>query len=523
MKKIIFARIFKYKYIGNLLLVFFCSLVLLLSLRGIAGNPNLAMLNQDRWKDGGPLELSPERGRYALLYSVVENHSLRFSVDLARFVMPDVAYTDDGHYASLFAPAVSFISIPGYFIGRYFGIAQVGSFAVIAVFALLNFWLIRQISILVGANSIAATLAGFIFLFATPAFSYAVTLYQHHISTFLILMSIYLLLRHRNIFSFIFVWILIAFSVTVDYPNFFMMLPVGIFTIYQAISAQKVNGQIKVDIAILKVLSFAGVIVPLLFFFWFNMASYGNPFQLSGTLRRATQIGAKGEPVNNKKILVNTKNGGGTDTSNEVALSFFVNRNITNGMYILFLSPDRGMLVFTPIILSGFAGFIWALKRRNSYVPLFFSVLGFNILIYSMWGDPWGGWAFGARYLIPGYAMLAIFIALLLTYWRRKNLFLLSFFMVLNYSIAVNTLGALTSNKNPPKVEAVAMEQAYHIAQPYSFDRNMNMLDANVSKSFAFTAYAHKYMSAWSFYIIITVLLILTSGIIIFLLRVKEI
>src|SRR5215467_8344144 len=63
----------------TLLFIAFCTLILSLSLRGLPGNPTSTQINTLAWKDNGPFELSPERGRFALLYSVAENHSVHFS------------------------------------------------------------------------------------------------------------------------------------------------------------------------------------------------------------------------------------------------------------------------------------------------------------------------------------------------------------------------------------------------------------------------------------------------------------
>jgi hypothetical protein len=175
-----------------LILILFISGVLTVSLRGLPGNPTVPELNLKTWKENGPFELSPERGRFALTYSIVEDKSFYFSKSIAGFASPDVGI-QNGHYVSLFAPLLSFIAIPGYLIGKYFGASQVGTFAVISLFALFNFFLIRAIAIRLGSNKIAATLGALVFLFATPAFSYAVNLYQHHLSTFLILLSIWAL------------------------------------------------------------------------------------------------------------------------------------------------------------------------------------------------------------------------------------------------------------------------------------------------------------------------------------------
>ena len=181
-----------------LALILFSSVVLMVSLRGLYGNPTSLDLNSDKWQVNGPFELSPERGRFALIYSLVEDKSFQFSNSLGKFATPDVGINNKGQFVSLFAPLLSFLAIPGYIIGKFFGASQVGTFATVALFALFNLILIRLIAIRLGAKPLAATIASFIFLFATPAFAYAVNLYQHHISTFLILLSIYVLLNLKE-------------------------------------------------------------------------------------------------------------------------------------------------------------------------------------------------------------------------------------------------------------------------------------------------------------------------------------
>src|SRR6185503_10980223 len=205
-------------------LFFFLSCILFLSVHGLSGNPTAKELQNQEWSTG-PFESSNARGRYALVYSLLEDHSLHFSLNLAQFASPDLAYSN-GHFVSLFAPGVSFITIPGYLIGKYFGNAQVGTFLIIGFFALCNFFLIKEIAMLLGANKSAAILGAFAFLCASPAFAYATTLFQHHISTFLMLLSAFLLIRFNGFISLFFIWFLVAVSVTVDYPNLFIMLPI---------------------------------------------------------------------------------------------------------------------------------------------------------------------------------------------------------------------------------------------------------------------------------------------------------
>lgn len=507
-------------FFSSFVFVLFMVVVLALSIRGLAGNPTTKDLNTLAWKDQGPLELSPERGRFILLYSIVENHSFQFAVDLARVAAPDVSYIH-GHYVSVFAPAVSFIVVPGYLIGKYFHISQVGSFAVIALFAVLNALLIRAISIRLGAHPIAGFLAAIAFVFGSPAFAYAVTLYQHHISTFLILLSIYLLIRFNSLFSLIIIWLLCAFSFTVDYPNAFMMLPIGIVGVLRMFSFEKIRGKRFLHLSLLRAISIVSVVLPMLFLFWFNALSYGNPFLLSGAVERAIEIKPNGSPLLELDVYKAQLKAAKQNLviPQGSLLSLFRNRDIFNGFYIHFLSPDRGMIMYTPVMLLGIVGLVLALQKKQPYVGLLVGIIGFNVLLYSMWGDPYGGWAFGSRYLIPTYAILSLFLAQLLTYWQKKNLPLLIFLAILSYSVCVNTLGAITSSSNPPKIEADAIAASTHTDVAYTYLRNMQLLDKNISKSFVFQSVAQNYISAWNYYIALTIFIIVVSAFLVVIFR----
>ena len=57
--------------VGRLAPYLLTLLVLVLALRGIPGNPDVAKLNTSSWKDAGPFDTSPERGRFALVYSIM--------------------------------------------------------------------------------------------------------------------------------------------------------------------------------------------------------------------------------------------------------------------------------------------------------------------------------------------------------------------------------------------------------------------------------------------------------------------
>ena len=497
----------------TLILTFFCISILALALRGNAGSPNSEELNRNYWSDDGPLELSPERGRYALLYSVLEDKSVHFSLAIARFTTPDLGYVN-GKFASLFAPGVSYLVMPGYLLGKYFGYSQVGAFAVISLFALANVFLVRAIAIKLEAGKLAATIASLIFLFATPAFAYAVSFYQHHVSAFLILLSVYTLLRFNNVWSLGIIWVLCASSILVDYPNLFLMLPIGVFALGRFIYIKSKETP-TISIKPLGFLTLLTVVFPLSFFLWFNKISYDNPWQFSGTIEAVKALDEQGLPIDLYTTPpIEPQTPGQSEKS---SIRFFNPRDLLTGFNIHIVSPDRGVIFYTPVMLLGLIGAVISFRNKDKFFPVLVGIIGFNILLYSMWGDPYGGWAFGSRYLIPSYAILSIFLAIALTRFAKNKILILFFLVLAIYSIVVNALGAITTSRNPPKVEAVSLSQVTGRQEKYTYERNWEYLLDNKSKSFVWGTWAGKYLSAQEYYLLISSLpiilvLILTAG-----------
>jgi hypothetical protein len=487
----------------TILFAAFCAVVLILGLRGNPGNPTSTDLNTRYWKEDGPMELSPERGRFALLYSIIEDKSFYFSDSVAKFTTPDLGF-NNGHFVSLFAPGVSFLAMPGYLVGKFFNASQVGAFAMVAVFALINMLLVRGIAIRLGASKLTSSIGAAAVLFGTPAFAYAGTLYQHHISTFLILFSIYILIRWNNFWSLAAIWFLIALSIPIDYPNLIMMIPVGLVALGRIISFREESSSYKLQIEPLRILTVLAVTIPIAGFLLFNRASYDNPFQLSGTIRSVEAISDTASPSDPdaEQTHVNLD-----ETQDKNALGFFQTRNIVHGFYIHLFSPDRGIIFYAPIVIFGIIGLVFLNRKHPDAAKIFVSIIGLNVLLYSMWGDPQGGWAFGSRYLIPSYLMLGLGVAFFLSRFK-KNYFLMPVFaIVMIYSVWVNSLGAVTTNTNPPLVEIPQLEQKTGKDEKYTFERNWDYLKEQGSKSFVYRSVANKYMTATQYQLYLTILI----------------
>lgn len=479
----------------------FLIVVLAVSVKGYVGNPKIEDLNSNAWRDDGPLELSPERGRFGLTYSLVEDQSSIYNLSVARFIVPDLGMRDDGKYVSLFAPGVSFLTIPGYLVGKYFGASQLGAYSIISLIAVINALLIIGILRSIGANKISAYISSLLFLFGSPAFTYAVNLYQHHVTVLCLLLSLFILIKTKNIMYLSFVWLLYAASFIVDYPNVYLLAPVAIASFVRILQVSVKDKSLKIDFKFWGILTFFSVVLPVSFLLWYNSQTYNNPFQLAGTIESVKSLNSSGLPVD----LDAPKEVNPLQTETEkTATGFFKSRNILRGFIVNFLGMDRGMIFFTPVMLIGFIGMITSYRKK---IPLYATMSGTAftvILLYSMWGDPWGGWAFGSRYLIPAYAVLSIFLGLFLTQFRKNILILLAVLLLGSYSIAINTVGALTSSRNPPKVEVLALEEISGTRQRYSFDRNFEFLQSGKSKSAFWTTVGHKFVTAQTFYLIVS-------------------
>jgi len=492
------------RYIFKLLFYVIVFVLVLFSLRGAYGNINSSNINHDSWKEDGPFELSPERGRFALTYSLVEDKSFQFDLPVARFALPDLGYFK-GKYVSLFAPGVSFLIIPGYFLGKLFGLAQVGSFLIISFFALSNVILIRSIAKKLGAKDYHTMIAALAFLFATPAYTYAVSLYQHHVSVFLLLAGVWVYMNYNSALSTWVIWFLVALSVSIDYPNLFMMMPLTLLALFRIIKVRHLKGFVQIKFKFFNLLSISGIIMPFLFFGWVNLRSYGDIFRLAGTVENVREIDDRGYPVRKlpKDATQLEEYRAGERDSNSVALGFFNSRNISNGLFIHFLSPDRGIVFFAPVVLFSIVGAFVLYKKNSKTLGLFCAISLINIFTYSMWGDPWGGWAFGSRYLIPFYAIACILLAVSMDKIYKSKLLRIFLFAVLMYSVSVNVLGALTSSRNPPKIEVLALEKLSGKEEKFTYERNWDYLRTQGTKSFIYNRYLKDYLRPTEYYFLV--------------------
>jgi len=97
---------------------------------------------------------------------------------------------------------------------------------------------------------------------------------------------------------------------------------------------------------------------------------------------------------------------------------YFLKPHIVNGLF----SYRKGWLVYTPVMIFAFIGFIWLRRQASNLVlpVLVFAVI--NIYVVYSWWCWWYGGCYGSRPMIDMYGIMAIPLASFLErVWTGKN------------------------------------------------------------------------------------------------------
>ena len=462
-------------------------LLLVLTIKGKIHDGKLDFQTNYSIETGGPYELSINTGRYALTQAIVDNHSFFLTKDQAKFAAPDVvAYKD--RFFSIFTPGIAFLAVPLYIIGKYFGVPQLFSYFLNVIFALLDILVIARLARKFKSGLTVSLLAGLIFIFATNALAFSQSFTQHLVSTFIIIAMLTLAPDYHKKRNVLAIGILYGLGFLADFPNVILGLPIIIYLLAKQLEI-KFNGKIELKLRLAVVLFAAGLLPILAVFGYYNSITSGNPLKLAQSIGKTNQFNENQPPAKIAKVPENIY------YSNEIKTplrSFlpFDTRNELNGLYTLIISDERSWIFYSPILLLGIIGLAIASRRRDLTViaTLSIAVVGLDYILYSSFGDPWGGWSFGPRYLIPAAAISSAGIAIVIEKYKSKVLLWPIFLALVYYSTAVNVFGVLTTIAVPPKVEAVAL----NVPIPYTYENNLNLLKSGLNMSLIYNLFLSK-------------------------------
>jgi len=108
----------------------------------------------------------------------------------------------------------------------------------------------------------------------------------------------------------------------------------------------------------------------------------------------------------------------------------------------LLLSPGRGLLVYSPVVLWSFAGVVLARGHERVRVRVLAAAVLGTWLIAFKWFDWWGGWCFGYRPLVDSMPLLVLCMLPAIDRLRVRSLQTVAFAAALAFSIGVQALGA---------------------------------------------------------------------------------
>ncbi len=463
-----------------------CLGLFLVTLRGFEGNPltedtgigNLAF-------SPGPFESSHERAPYALTVSLAEYGRIDLPRELANFASPDTVY-ENNKYFIIFPPGMSIVAMPFYWIGKSYGLAQLVTFGSMALFAVLNFYFLYLIAKdILKLSFTQSLLSGFIFAFATTSLSYATSLYQHHLSTFLMLTTFYCIWKFRQGGKFSWVWTLwpwlsFAASIWIDYPSTALMAPLGIYLLLSTFKIRQVKDAFNIKVLLTPIITSIIFMAIVVAHGYYNNTYFGSPTRLAQLLPRydLNQLSEEVDEEVKKEIAEAEK----TKSVGAVLQE----RLIVRGFHRLTVALDKGTFLFSPILLLSIPAFFVAYKKRKEVtteISIILAMILLNFFFYSSWGDPWGGWAYGPRYVIPAMAFMSLMIPAWFIDRKFTLLKQLVIFVLGAYSIAVAVLGAITTTATPPYVEAIFLKINY------GYFLNWEMLQKNVSGSYFYNTF----------------------------------
>jgi len=157
-----------------------------------------------------------------------------------------------------------------------------------------------------------------------------------------------------------------------------------------------------------------GALPPLILLGWYNQKYFGNPFTT----------------------------GFGSQVAGRIRAPF-------GALAGLLVSPAKGIFLYSPIFVFGFASLRKSLREKFE-IRLSLLCLLFHTLLWSFYADWWGGWAWGPRYLMD-VMPFALFIAcisidhlLAKSSNKKRLLILIIVFAVLSF--AIQCVGIMTWN-----------------------------------------------------------------------------
>jgi hypothetical protein len=123
--------------------------------------------------------------------------------------------------------------------------------------------------------------------------------------------------------------------------------------------------------------------------------------------------------------------------------SRYLGRSLLEGLAGVLISPSRGLLVFSPVVLVAFWGLARAFKdeRYSTLRPVAVAAPA-SALLVAGWFSWWGGWSYGPRLMSDTMVLLAFLAIPVAEQVRNRRALTATFGLALAWSVAVQIVGA---------------------------------------------------------------------------------
>lgn len=278
--------------------------------------------------------------------------------------------------------------------------------------------LVYQVLVRLVYNTQASLLAALIFGSGTLAWPYAKTFFSDSLAGFLLLATLLALLYFkqtgRNRFAFL-AGSSLAWAVATRYAEGVFLPVFGLYFLHSLTSNLALN-EIKTT---LRDPSYRRAFVV-------SSLSFGLPILVVG-------LGLMGFNFSRYGDLVNT---GYLPEESFSAIWW-------QGIYGQLLSPGRGLLLYSPILIVSFFGLksFWQRQRPEAWTIL--AVILIHLLLYGKWFMWHGGFAWGPRFMVPTLPFWVLLMAPVLTRLPAKPKWRYGFFALWVVSLVVQIPGSM--------------------------------------------------------------------------------
>ncbi|MFA6981753.1 MAG: hypothetical protein WC243_01875 [Patescibacteria group bacterium] len=292
------------------------------------------------------------------------------------------------HYVSAFTLVSGLLSVPVYFLPLMLGLpvtfenitflAHIASSLIVAFSGGFMYLLLKKHFALDGKKALLIT---GVYLFGTVNLSMiSQALWQHGSLQLFTILGLYFLYEKR--------WLWTSFTL-------------GLAVLSRPTAALFVPFLFLVVLYFTKNLRFVpkillGLVPVVLFFFWYNKTFYG-------------------------------------DISNQGYASQIFTEwrgRFPEGFFGLWLSPSKGILIYSPIFVFSLIGFVMALKQRKIEYFLYFCIIFLYTMLMGRWKHWYGGYSYGYRMasdILPFLTLLLVPFVGSVHFLKFKGVFLMLF------------------------------------------------------------------------------------------------